>query len=112
MLGDEGFSDNMYTVCTNLISTLKGSIPTLKYITGHHWVSPGRKIDPHTFDFGKLSSSLGSEFKVWKTEDSPFPEGLTKKGTDYIGPGDNEYSKKSLSTEVSDQSFNSDLLSE
>jgi len=115
MLGsgdDKTFSDNMYTVCANLISKLKGTIPTIKFITGHHWVSPGRKIDPYTFDFFKLRSMIDGDVTVWKTEDSPFPEGLTKQGTDYVGPGNYEYSKKALSKEFSDQSFNSDNDSE
>ena len=129
MKGTEGaseFTNEMYNSCSELILNIKRSLPNLKYITGHHWVSPGRKIDPYTFDFLRLMNVLGSGFKLWKTGYSPFPDGLTdckciKKDTKgnctkssgrCKGVGNYGYSERNLSTEVSSLSFQSDLDTE
>jgi N-acetyl-anhydromuramyl-L-alanine amidase AmpD len=72
----EEFTDLMLENCSNLIKDIKIKIPTLKYITGHHWISPGRKNDPETLDFSLLMKKLGSEFQIWKTGYAPFPLNL------------------------------------
>jgi len=67
MKGTEGpseFTPEMYDSCANLILNIKPSLPNLKYITGHHWVSPGRKIDPYTFNFGEIMKLLGNQFEL------------------------------------------------
>ena len=125
MLGpDVPFNDDMYKSCVNLILDVKNSLPNLKFVTGHHWVSPGRKIDPYTFDFDRFLKMLGSGFEVWKTGYAPFPSGLTdckcieffengncKKSVGSCkGPGNYGYSERNLSTEINDISFQSDLL--
>lgn len=127
MLGpDVPFNESMFNACKNLILDLKRSVPTLKFITGHHWISPGRKIDPYTFDFDRLVKVLGSDFEVWKTGDAPFPSGLSdckcieffpnggcKKSIGSCkGPGNFGYSERNLSTEVRSESFQSDLDSD
>lgn len=120
------FTDEMYTACANLIKDLKISIPTLKYITGHHWVSPGRKIDPYTFNFKRLLGELTSGFEIWKTGYTPFPLGLNdcncieeddngnciKSSGGCVGQGGERYSERRLSRVISDLSFISDLDTE
>lgn len=124
--GTEGsgeFNAAMYTSCVNLIKDIKISLPNLKYITGHHWISPGRKIDPYTLDWDLVMNRLGSGFKIWKTEYAPFPDGLSRcrcvkrdsNGNceesvgECKGAGGYGYSKRNLSTVIRDTSFQSDL---
>lgn len=123
MLGpDVPFNDAMYKSVSDLLLDIKKSVPTLKFVTGHHWISPGRKIDPYTFDFTRLLKTLGGDFEVWKTGFSPFPAGLSdcrcieffddgncKKSVGSCkGPGNYGYSERNLSTEVNDASFQKD----
>tara|TARA_R110000851_G_scaffold250075_1_gene402533 strand:- start:1334 stop:2032 length:699 start_codon:yes stop_codon:yes gene_type:complete len=122
--GPSEFTPEMYETCINLIKNIKRSLPNLKYVTGHHWISPGRKVDPYTFDFDKLMSALGNSYQLWKTGFLPFPANLSDcrcikhdidgnclKSEGYCGGPDNEgYSERNLSNEVSDLSFPSDLL--
>jgi len=127
--GTEGsgeFTPEMYTSCVNLIKDVKISLPNLKYITGHHWISPGRKIDPYTLNFDTIMSRLGNGFEIWKTEYKPFPVGLTKctchkydengncieSSGQCKGAGGFGYSRRNLSTEVQSVSFQSDLDTE
>lgn len=127
MLGDETpFNDRMFNSCKNLILDLSLSLPNLKFITGHHWVSPRRKIDPYTFDFNRLINELGSKYELWKTGYAPFPKGLTdcscikrdNKGNciksvgSCKGPGNYGYSERNLTEKVFKESFQSDLKSE
>ena len=135
-------TDEMYTSILNLILDLKIAVPSLKWITGHQWISPGRKVDPYTFDFVKLIREPDikkSGFKLWKTGDLPFPKGLNDcKCVKYKIKGDTtskclqssgdcwrgknkdtgskyRYSKQRLSTVVlaaSDLSINSDLVTD
>ena len=63
----------------DLVLDLKKAIPTLKWITGHHWISPKRKIDPYTFPFNSFIMDTdinAAGFKLWKTGQNPFPTGL------------------------------------
>tara|TARA_R110000851_G_scaffold223291_1_gene376192 strand:+ start:4120 stop:4776 length:657 start_codon:yes stop_codon:yes gene_type:complete len=106
---EDEFTDAMYTSCINLIKDIKLGVPTLKYITGHHWISPGRKIDPYTLDFNRLMGGIGNGFELWKTGDSPFPEGLSD---NFVGAGDYKYSIDALSTVVRSEFFQSDLETE
>lgn len=72
-------TQEMYQSIVNLILDLKIAVPSLKWITGHQWISPGRKVDPYTFDFIKLIKEPGIKsggFKIWRTGDLPFPKGL------------------------------------
>lgn len=130
MLGtedDNQFNQNQIDSCMNLILDLKQSLPNLKYISGHHWVSPGRKIDPYTFPFEEFIRKIktkDSTFELWKTGNKPFPKGLsdcrcikTNEKGDCIqstgsckGPGGYSYSERDLSIEVSDLSFPEDNI--
>ena len=128
MKGTEGFNNEQVNACANLILDLKKSIPNLKYVTGHHWISPGRKVDPYTFpfdDFIRRPKIKEAGFELWKTGYAPFPEKLNncqciekrsdgsckKSKGDCKGPGNYGYSERNLSNEVSDLSFTSDLIS-
>jgi|TARA_R110000796_G_scaffold11796_5_gene39619 N-acetyl-anhydromuramyl-L-alanine amidase AmpD len=125
--GPDDFTEEMYDSCVALIKDVKLKIPTIKFITGHHWVSPGRKIDPYTLKWDLLMNKLGNGYELWKTGYAPFPEGLSKCDCkEYfpnsrnckksIGPcADSEgygYSERKLSTEVSSLSYQSDLDTE
>lgn len=104
---DENFTPNseitkeMIDVCVRLILDVKRALPKLKWITGHHWVAPGRKVDPWYLKFeplirdlnkayeaeqrilnltplGSLTAQVSSEeFKIWKAGYPPFPNGLS-----------------------------------
>ncbi len=139
-VGSTTFNDAQVKAAATIIYDLKnGSCPKLRYVSGHHWVSPGRKIDPWTFPFDRLMkfpvsfkavqgkivditlTSLGLE--LWKTGYLPFPEDLSdckciekysdgncKKSTGKCkGQGGYGYSERKLSTVVDDASFQSDL---
>jgi hypothetical protein len=135
-VGSTKFNKAQIEAAINIIADIKNTLPNLKYISGHQWVSPGRKIDPWTFPFDELMTTTyggilglftktlkGEGFELWKTGYKPFPSGLSdckcieeypdgncKKSTgDCIGPGKYGYSERKLSTEVSDSSFQSDL---
>jgi len=82
--GSTQFNEEQIKAVVTLLLDLKLAIPTLEYVTGHHWVSPGRKIDPYTLDFGRLiNKNIGGDtlsgvgYSIWKTAQSPFPSGLT-----------------------------------
>lgn len=127
---EEDIPEEMFQSVKTIILDLKRILPNLKYITGHHWVSPGRKIDPYTFDFDRLITDpdiKGLGLELWKTGYGPFPSGLKnckciekrsdgvgcKKSTgDCIGQGGFKYSERQLSTVISDESFGSDLDTE
>jgi len=115
----EVFNENpeIYNSCLKLILNIKEALPNLKYITGHHWVSPGRKVDPYYFPFDKLIKDLKKEnkvFELWKTGYKPFPAGLTdckcikvdandncKESTGgCVGPGGESYSPGTLTSAV------------
>lgn len=119
------FTEEMYLRTKELILDMRISLPNIKYITGHHWVSPGRKIDPYTFDFDKLINMLDGDYELWKTEYKPFPTGLVdctcierddkgncvKSTGSCIGPGKERYSKRALSNEVLSTYDRTDLTS-
>lgn len=76
---ESNLTEEMYQSVVNLIADLKIAVPSLEYITGHHWVAPGRKVDPWNFNFKKLLNEpkiKATNFKIWKTGDLPFPRGL------------------------------------
>ena len=131
--GSTKFNDEQINSLVSLLLDLKLAIPTLEYVTGHHWVSPGRKIDPYTLDFDRLiNKNIGGDtlsgvgYSIWKTAQSPFPKGLSNcncverdtsggcvKSTGLCkGQGGYSYSERQLSTKISDISFGSDLDTE
>ncbi len=141
MRGDESkvkgstvFNDKQKEACIKLLLDLKEAVPTLEYVTGHHWVSPGRKIDPYTLDFDKLlKKSVDGKtlitdggYKIWKTNQKPFPSGLTdckcikedkngncvKSTGQCKGQGGYGYSERNLSFKISELTITSDLASD
>ena len=48
----------------NLISELARALPSLKWVTTHALVSPGRKTDPRAFDLDSLATDVG--LSVWR----------------------------------------------
>ncbi len=119
--GSTKFNDKQIESCVSLLLDLKEALPTLKFVTGHHWVSPRRKIDPYTLDYelllnkslnGKTLKSVG--YEVWKTGYKPFPKGLKdcvclkedemgnclESRGDCIGQGGYKYSERRLTSEV------------
>jgi N-acetyl-anhydromuramyl-L-alanine amidase AmpD len=105
----EEFTDAMYESCINLIKDLKIAVPTLEFITGHHWISPRRKIDPYTFNFNRLKGGVDPSFKIWKTEDPPFPSGLSSSFRDKDGF---RYTKAELNKSIPQEFIRSDLETE
>jgi len=83
----------------NLLLDLKTGnekLNSLTWLTGHHYISPGRKIDPYSFNFqkfitkfnGKLSND-DTKIKLWKTGDGVDgnvgdQDGLEKKGNELV----------------------------
>jgi len=124
--GSGEFTEEMYESCVNLIKDIKIKLPNIKYITGHHWISPGRKIDPYTLDFNKVMNKLGPDYTIWKTEYAPFPDGLSdckchkyddngnciQSSGDCIGAGKQRYSRRRLSNEINNISFQLDTDTE
>lgn len=47
-----------------LIHELKQAIPSLRWLTTHYWISPGRKNDPLGYPVYKLASSV--QLEIWK----------------------------------------------
>lgn len=67
----------------NLIENIMDSEPfksNIKWITGHHEISPGRKDDPYTLDFNSIVTDLksrGKDINFWRAGMEPFPIGLS-----------------------------------
>lgn len=87
---NEEITKEMIDICIRLILDIKRALPKLKYITGHHWVAPGRKVDPWYLNFPNLIADLNNEynrqknnpqkqkeFEIWKAGYPPFPKGLS-----------------------------------
>lgn len=62
--GKDPFTPAQEQSARDLINELKGSIPTLTFITTHARVSPRRKVDPKGYDIEKLAADTG--LKSWK----------------------------------------------
>ena len=50
--------------CVWLLKELRTSLRSLKFLTTHYWVSPGRATDPATLDVEKIARQTGLE--LWK----------------------------------------------
>lgn len=59
--GLDGYSKAQIQAARDLILELKQAIPTLKYITTHFAISPGRKTDPRNFPVKELAAAVGLE---------------------------------------------------
>jgi len=82
MLGtgdDKEFDDTQVEACSRLILDLKVAMPQLKWITGHNYTSPARKVDPYTYPYeimvARLNKTMdskslaGPKFQIWRTGD-------------------------------------------
>ena len=52
----------------------------IKWLTGHHQISPGRKVDPYDFPFDETIKTLkanGHDLTYWRAGMAPFPKGLS-----------------------------------
>jgi hypothetical protein len=52
----------------------------IKWLTGHHQISPGRKVDPYDFPFDETIKTLkanGHDLTYWRAGMAPFPNGLS-----------------------------------
>lgn len=68
----------MYVSCLTLIREILNNEGNynrldLKFLTGHHWVSPAEKVDPYYFPFKDLQKDLEStkRLMIWETGDGP-----------------------------------------
>ena len=64
---NEEFSEKQYATLFGLLFELLVFLPTLKFITGHSYISPNRKTDPGPFfDWKRLSSKIEKNKKKLK----------------------------------------------
>jgi len=61
--GVDAFTKEQVDACEWLIKELRVSLKSLKYLTTHYWVSPGRATDPASLDVHRLAKKTGLE--IW-----------------------------------------------
>jgi N-acetyl-anhydromuramyl-L-alanine amidase AmpD len=61
--GTDSCTPEQVDACVWLIKELRVSVKSLKYITTHYWVSPGRATDPDGLDIKQLAKKTGLE--IW-----------------------------------------------
>lgn len=59
--GHQEYTQLQYWAVDDLIEELKPAIPTIRYVTTHYAISPGRKTDPVGFDTTRVRNGLA----VW-----------------------------------------------
>lgn len=57
--GKDPYSEKQFKSAAWLIRELVKAIPTIKYITTHAIISPGRKTDPYAFPIRVLAAEVG-----------------------------------------------------
>lgn len=62
--GLDPYSEKQFSSAAWLIGRLREAIPTIKYLTTHAIVSPGRKTDPYLFPIRVLAAEVGLE--LWQ----------------------------------------------
>ena len=60
--GQDPYSDEQHRSVRMLCENLITHYPTIRYVTTHYWVSPGRKSDPRGFDVERLWLELHNRF--------------------------------------------------
>lgn len=119
-------SDQISTVNSLILDLLSDSEfkKNIKWITGHHQISPGRKIDPYDFPFDETIKTIngsGYDLTYWRAGMAPFPNGLKDcgckektptevNGTKWcrsskgscLGQGDYNYNPEKVSTTKAD----------
>lgn len=61
--GKDTYTLEQHEACQYLCHMLMLNIPTIKWITTHYSISPGRKTDPINYPIGKLAKKL--ELDIW-----------------------------------------------
>jgi N-acetyl-anhydromuramyl-L-alanine amidase AmpD len=61
--GTDGYTQEQFDACIWLIKELKGFLASLKYVTPHYCVSPGRVTDPVGLDIERIAKKTGLE--IW-----------------------------------------------
>ena len=61
--GIDFYPQEQFDGTVRLLKDLRGVLPSLKYLTTHYWVSPGRKTDPDGFDVVRIARLTGLE--IW-----------------------------------------------
>lgn len=56
--GKDPYSDEQYQASIERVASWVMAYPTIKWITTHYWVSPGRKTDPKGFDMSRFMRGL------------------------------------------------------
>lgn len=56
--GKDPYTREQVDACKALIATLQAAVPTLKWLTTHYAISPGRKTDPKAFSVKSVQGSL------------------------------------------------------
>jgi len=62
--GMDAYTNEQVDACIWLIKELKGSLASLKFLTAHSLVSPGRVTDPIGLDIDRIAKKAGLE--VWR----------------------------------------------
>lgn len=56
--GVDGYTDSQYHEVDQLVAELKRAYPSIKWITCHYSISPGRKSDPRKFEVSRVANGL------------------------------------------------------
>lgn len=107
----ETINEDLMNSLVLLIKDIKTINPNIKFITGHHEIAPGRKVDPYNFDFNELLKRLGGGFTYWKAGDHPYTEPVqfTSKGkVVYILDAKNVTRDKNKVSKISNESTKSE----
>ena len=68
----EKVNEDLMDSLTLLIKDIIAINPNIKFLTGHHEIAPGRKVDPYNFDFVELLKRLDNKLTYWKAGDAPY----------------------------------------
>jgi N-acetyl-anhydromuramyl-L-alanine amidase AmpD len=60
--GHDPYTESQTKAAITIINALKAKYPTIKYLTTHVIISPGRKVDPKGYDAQALANKVGLIF--------------------------------------------------
>lgn len=63
--GKDDYTPEQVKACVELIKMLKPSLPNLKWLTTHYWISPKRKTDPVGLDVNSINKNIKAV--VWRS---------------------------------------------
>lgn len=71
--GKDTYSEKQHNACVERCVQWALAYPTIKWLSTHYWVSPGRKSDPRGYNVEKLVSDINKKLegkreplKIWK----------------------------------------------